>query len=213
MVDLGKVFILGDSYSTFENCIPEGYVPWYFNDIKNDTDVNNVNQTWWKQLLDSTNSDLVRNCSWSGTTICNTGYGGDCSKISFIARFEKLLSEGFFEKNKIDTFFVFGGTNDCWANAPIGELMYSDWSRDDLFSVLPGACYLMHILKTKLPQTRIIFIINTDLKQAVSDGIKTACDKYGMEKIVLADIEKQSGHPNKAGMTGIKDQILKYLNN
>ena len=77
MVDLGKVFILGDSYSTFEGHIPEGYATWYYKDIRNDTDVEKAEQTWWKKVLDNTKSELVLNCSYSGTTICHTGYSGD----------------------------------------------------------------------------------------------------------------------------------------
>lgn len=120
---LGNVFILGDSYSTFEGFIPEGYDIYYNtegpNYIRNnpdmklgDNDVNDVEQTWWYTIANE-NGTLLRNCSWSGTTICNTGYGGaDFSEISFIARFEKLLKNGYFEENHVDTIFLFGGTND-----------------------------------------------------------------------------------------------------
>lgn len=208
---LGKVFILGDSYSTFEKCVPEGYAIWYQKDIVNDTDVNSVEQTWWKQLINSTDSEILLNCSWSGTTICHTGYSGDCSDISFIARFDRLAEEGYFEKNNVDTLLVFGGTNDNWANSPIGEPMYSDWKKEDLFSFLPAMGYLTQRLKDVLPETRIIFIINSDLKKEITEGIKTACQKKGIEAIELKNIEKQSGHPNKAGMTQIKEQIMEYL--
>ena len=89
--------------------------------------------------------------------------------------------------------------------------MYSDWKKEDLFSFLPAMGYLTQRLKDVLPQTRIIFIINSDLKKEITEGIKTACQKKGIEAIELKNIEKQSGHPNKAGMTQIKEQIMEYL--
>lgn len=181
MIDLGNVFILGDSYSTIEGGIPEGYDSWYFRETKNDTDVCRVEQTWWKQLLDETESKLLKNCSWSGTTVCYTGYGGaDFSEISFLGRFLALVEQGYFKENRTDTVFVFGGTNDSWANAPVGDLRFSD-------------C--------------------TELKPEIADGFKEACAKIGAELIELRDIEKQSGHPNVAGMRQIKEQILAFLEN
>lgn len=211
MINLGKVLILGDSYSTFEGYIPDGYDSWYYKDIKQDTDVNRVEQTWWKMLLESTRSELALNCSWSGTPICHSGYGGDWSSSSFITRFDQLVQDGFFMDRKIDTVFLFGGTNDSWANSPIGELLFSDWTREDLFSVLPAFCYLLNRMKQFLPHARIICIINTELKQEITDGFKVVCDKFGVESIKLQDIEKCSGHPNKVGMRQIYEQVLGYL--
>ncbi|MBQ8588463.1 MAG: hypothetical protein IJ454_03635, partial [Clostridia bacterium] len=83
---LGNVFILGDSYSTFQGYIPEGYAHYYGEEGPNylesnpemkltANDVCDVAHTWWYDLVKE-NGTLLRNCSWSGTTICNTGYHG-----------------------------------------------------------------------------------------------------------------------------------------
>ena len=99
---LGNIFILGDSYSTFKGYLPENHVtyytpegPWYLREHlelePDEKDVFQVEQTWWYNLAKE-NGILLKNSSFSGTTICNTGYNGyDNSKISFIARIEKLL--------------------------------------------------------------------------------------------------------------------------
>lgn len=47
MLRLGKIYILGDSYSTFEGCIPEGNASWYFRAPSDNTDVTDKKQTWW----------------------------------------------------------------------------------------------------------------------------------------------------------------------
>lgn len=219
---LGNVFILGDSYSTFHKYIPESYS--YYYDEKgpaylklnpemelNDNDVCNVNQTWWYDLVKE-NGTLLRNCSWSGTTICNTGYDGkDNSEISFIARFEKLLKEGYFKENRVDTFFLFGGTNDSFANAPFGNKICSGWSLADLYDVFPAFSYLIHIITLNLPQTKIYCILNTELKNEISTFYKFVCEKNNVEVIELHNIEKVEGHPTVKGMMEIKGQILEHM--
>lgn len=219
-MNLGNIFILGDSYSTFEGHIPEGFIPYYekvgphYKIHKGELDsgdVFNVEETWWYNFCKEC-GNLVQNCSWSGTTICNTGYNGDdYSKISFTARFEKLAKEGFFEKNKIDTFFLFGGTNDSWANSPIGELKFEDITEEDLKSALPAFGYLMELFKKYLKDTKIYCIINSELKCEITDAYKIACKKYGIDVIQLSDIDKQHGHPTILGMRQIKDQIISFI--
>ena len=62
MKNLGNVFILGDSYSTFKGYIPDEYHAYYSSEGRKETDVNAVSQTWWKMLLDETKANLVLNC-------------------------------------------------------------------------------------------------------------------------------------------------------
>ena len=211
-MNLGNVMIFGDSYSTFEGYIPENYAIYYSKDADY-TDVHSVEDTWWYRLITETDSILITNDSWSGSTICHTGYNNsDCSKTSsFIYRLNKYISEGFFEKNKVDTVFVFGGTNDSWAGVPIGELKYSDWKDEELFSFLPAISFLLNKLKETLPETRIACLINTELSSAIANGIADACEHYGTEYIKFSKIDKTNGHPTVKGMEQIKDEILKAL--
>lgn len=211
MVKLGNLLILGDSYSTFEGYIPDLFEAYYSESAASETGVDGVEQTWWMRLIRATESRLLLNSSWSGTTVCNTGYCGDCSGNSFITRFDQLAEGGFFRENPVDTILIFGGTNDSWAYAPIGELQYHGWQKEDLYFFLPAICYLLHRVKTVLPKARVICVVNTEMKDAIADGIKTACEKFGAESVALHDIEKQSGHPNQTGMAQICDQILQHL--
>ena len=91
-------------------------------------------------MVTESNLNLILNNSWSGSTICYTGYDNtDCSNSSsFIYRLQKLIDQGFFDKNNIDTVFVFGGTNDNYADAPIGTMKYENWENNDLYSVMPA---------------------------------------------------------------------------
>ncbi|MBO4468239.1 MAG: hypothetical protein J5766_02950, partial [Clostridia bacterium] len=58
---LGKTLILGDSYSTFEGAIPEGYHTWYFKGEHDNTDVCRVEQTWWNIVFSSKENTLIHN--------------------------------------------------------------------------------------------------------------------------------------------------------
>ena len=212
-MNLKNVLIFGDSYSTFSGYIPHGY-DCYYSAEEYGTGVCLVEQTWWHQLIKETDSNLILNDSWSGSTICHTGYeNSDCSKTSsFVCRLDKYISEGFFEKNRIDTVFVFGGTNDSWAGSPIGELKFSDWNESDLFSFLPAICCFFDKLKRVLTDNaRIVCIVNSDLNPQVTNGMITACKHFGVECIKLENIDKFDGHPTVKGMSEIKSTVIENL--
>lgn len=212
MINLGNVFIFGDSYSTFKDCIPNGYATYYSDEETDKTDVRAKEQTWWHQLIENTNSVLVQNNSFSGTTICNTRYDNEfCPETSFVGRLENLISKGFFKENPIDTMLVFGGTNDSWANSPIGELCFEEQSDEMIKSVLPAFCRFLSDVKKVLPSVKPIVIINTELKKEITDGLKAACEHYGVDYLQLENISKQNGHPDIAGMNRIFTQIYSFL--
>ena len=88
---INNLVIFGDSYSTHKDHIPSGYAHYYCDGGRSPEEpVTNmtVDKTWWYQLIENTGATLVRNDSWSGSTIGYTGYSGDCSKTSsFICRY------------------------------------------------------------------------------------------------------------------------------
>ena len=208
-----NTIIIGDSYSTFEKFVPDGYGVYYFEKGRPETDVTKVGQTWWHQVITEANLNLILNNSWSGSTICYTGYNNtDCSKSSsFIYRLHTLIAQGFFEKNNIDTVFVFGGTNDSWADAPLGAMKYENWENNDLYSVLPAIGYFFKILRDKLPKADIYCLINTELKSEISYGMRQACKMYGVTAILFDNIDKIGRHPTIKGMQDIKNTVINVL--
>ena len=157
--------------------------------------------------------ELILNDSWSGSTIGYTGYyNRDCSKSSsFIYRLKQLTENGFFINNQIDTVFVFGGTNDSWSNAPLGEIKYGNWEEKDLFYVLPAICCFLKLLKETVPQAKIYCLMNTDIKPEIVDCMGNACEKYGIIPVAFEKIDKMCGHPTIQGMKDIKDGVLNTL--
>lgn len=209
-----RAVIFGDSYSTFAGYIPEGYATWYSTREMPETDVTRVEETWWYPLCADLGIELVLNDSWSGSTLGHTGYSGDCSKTSsFIFRLERLIENGFFEKETVDTVFVFGCTNDSWANAPLGEIMLDNHKHEDLFSVCPAIGYFAKRLREVLPEANIIFMINTELKPEIGEAIKVSCAHNGEYALELHDIDKRCGHPSVKGMEQIKEQLKEFIEN
>lgn len=209
-VRLGNIMILGDSYSTFEGWIPEGYVSWYYPEAEY-TNVKRAEETWWSILAKRCNSEILLNCSYSGTTVCHTGYGGDCSSTSFLTRFNTLVSQGFFENNRVDTLIILGGLNDLWSGAPIGEIMLDGVSEADAYSFLPAVFELLSTAKKTLPKAKIIFLVEQDLSDEMKQGIDEICSALEIPTVKLLGVTKHNAHPDKNGMESIATQIIDFL--
>ncbi len=210
MRGLGNVLILGDSYSTFEGFNPKENRVWYNQGGHERTDVTKVEETWWHLLFKDTESNLVLNESFSGATVCNTERP-IIPHTSFIYRLNNLIENKFFTENKIDTVFIFGGTNDSWIDSPIGKNKYEAWTKEDLEEVLPAFCYVVATIKKLLPNANVVAIVNTELKEEIAQGFQEAIEYFKITPIILKEISKLNGHPAVKGMSQIKDQILKAL--
>lgn len=209
MKNENNVFIMGDSYSTYKSYIPEGYAAYYSDEREENPVVRGVEKTWWKILATENELNIVLNDSFSGSTVCNTVRESLSLDTSFINRMDKYISEDFFDKNQIGTMFIFGGTNDSWIDAPIGNLKYSDQTEEDLKCVLPAFCYL--IGKAKEVVDNILVIINSELKDEITNGFIEACTKYGIRYLLLNGIDKENGHPTETGMKQICRQVTECL--
>ena len=203
---LPSVSILGDSYSTYEGFLqPDTNFVWYWKiPDKEHTDVSSVRETWWHKFISENGYRLCVNNSFSGATICNTGYNGDdYSDRSFMTRLKYLGSP--------DIIFVFGGTNDCWAKSPIGEYKYEGWTTEELYTFRPAMACLLEGLKDYYPNVKIYFLLNSDLTDEINESVKTVCQHYEIDYIELKEIDKMSGHPSVKGMEQIKEQIEKFM--
>lgn len=206
-----NMFIMGDSYSTYEGYIPDGYEPYYGDTMPKGWEIESVEDTWWRQVAGKCDYNILINDSWSGSTVCNSIRANDPYEYTFIRRIDKYIADGYFEKNKVDTFFIFGLTNDSWRDCPVGECKYEDLTDGDLNYALPALCYLISRIKSQANVKRIVAIINDELKPEITDGAIEICKHYQVECVMLHDIDKLNGHPNKRGMAQICEQIIKTL--
>jgi len=199
-----RISILGDSYSTFRNWIPKGNAV-YYPTPKSKNDVSSVEECWWHIVVKELGAKLEKNDSWSGSTICFTGYyGKDACRSSFVNRVN-LLGDP-------DLILICGGTNDSWANSPVGEYKWEKWNRTDLYSFRPAMAKMLAEIKTLYPGARVIFILNSGLKPAINDSVRKICSYYGVQCVDLKNIDKQSSHPSVKGMKEFARQVIEAIN-
>jgi hypothetical protein len=200
------VSILGDSYSTYEDFVtPATNELWYYaKNAAQKTDVKNVRQTWWHQVIKENGWRLAVNNSYSGATISYTGYdGNDYSPRSFNTRMDNL--------GQPDIIFIFGATNDSWAGSPIGDFKYEGIKKADLYEFRPALAHMLRWMTDRYVNTEIYFILNTELKDEINTSVKTICEHYGVPVITLTEVDKISGHPSVKGMRQIADQVNSFL--
>lgn len=210
--------IIGDSYSTYYGWIPSENSTWYAVDgidgnNSQTNDVNAVEDTWWHKLSKALKIGLIRNESWSGSSISYTNYGSVQKLKSFVGRAEHLDQNNVL-LSKPGLIIIMGGTNDAWSSAVCGDPMYSGWTDGDLEKFAPALCKLINDLIKWNPQATILNVVNTGFPADYNSAIETIAEHYGILNLFLSfsSSDKQNGHPNKSGMTKICNQIIAKLN-
>ena len=184
------ISILGDSYSTFKGYVlPDSNYVWYPQEKAENNDVQDVRQLWWHQLIREHGYRLCQNNSFSGATICHTGYN----------------SEDYSDRSYCTRLWYLGSPS------PIGDFQYSNWNRHDLFKFRPAMAYVLANLQNRYPGTEVYVIINDILSEDVTASMKIICDHYHVPYIQLHDIDKQWGHPSQKGMRQIAEQVAEAI--
>ena len=196
--------ILGDSYSTFKDHIPEGNRCYYPNPEKVD-DVLQVEQTWWHRLMTRNAMELLINDSYSGATVC-TDHG-----LPTISAYTERAKRAFSGNIQPEYIFVFGATNDSWTNKTVGQVQYGAWEEADLKRVLPAFCFVLDYITRNNPKSTVVTLLNTGLKPEIHEGMMVASEHYGVQTVCLQNIDKQNGHPSALGMQQIARQIEEAL--
>ena len=107
-----KISLLGDSITTFQGWIPSGYAVFYPKNYLND-----VEQTWWKQLINVTGMELVKNCAWSGSKIT----GNAASTTSAAAGCSDKRIADLADGDKVpDIIIILISINDFRDDTPLG---------------------------------------------------------------------------------------------
>lgn len=106
--------ILGDSLSTYEGWIPDGYVDFF----PGDGELTDISQTWWDILLKHTGLELCVNGSSAGSTCVGDSLSTDDPKYGCSDyRISDLCGGGTWP----DIIIVYMGANDLLTSVPIGD--------------------------------------------------------------------------------------------
>ena len=200
-----SISILGDSYSTFEGYVsPSTNEMWYYEESGDRTDVDDVSQTWWWLVAKQGGFRLCVNNSYSGSTIGYRGYdGNDYTERSFLSRMDNIGNP--------DIILIFGATNDSWAGEPVGEYKYEGWKKGDFYTFRPAMAYMLNHVTLRYPNVKVYFILNSELRDDITESCKTICQHYNVPCVTLHDIHKINGHPSKKGMEAIAKQVLEAM--
>jgi lysophospholipase L1-like esterase len=193
--------ILGDSYSTYR-----GYVSPETNDVWNYYDsigVTSVEQMWWHKLAETLGWTLEKNNSFSGSLVCNMNHADYFGPHSFLRRMDDLGNP--------DIILIFGGTNDMWDSAPMGEYVYYGWTEEELCSFRPALACLFDGLHERYPGIELVFMVDTALGEEFVQSVHTIADYYGVRCVDLVGIQKSWQHPSAEGMATIAKQMAEAL--
>lgn len=181
-----KVSIIGDSIDTFDETgyKIDGYAMYYPR-----LNVTNVNDTWWKKVLDTSGATLEINASYSGSRVTNTrsGYPDFYDRVSIIGN--------------PDIVFITLGTNDSRNSIPLGEYDF-ETAYASLNEATFRTAYIKGVkaLLASYPNTKIICIaqqMNPEYKNSIIHIAKM----LGVTFIDTSDYVGEDGvHPGLLGM-------------
>lgn len=203
--------VLGDSFSSFAGTVdPESNDIWHYENIG----VTSAEQMWWHKVATEMGWVLEKNNSFSGSLICNLDVSNYYGPHSYLRRMDNLGNP--------DVIFIFGGTNDLYNRAPLGDFVYSDWTEEQLCTFRPAVAYLLDAMKQQYPKAKLYFLVDMNLcindtsidnetRQAFLDSMHQIAAHYDVECIDLFDIHKSSWHPNEQGQNDIYRQVLETL--
>ena len=138
----------------------------------------------------------------TGTLVAKAGLN-ESDGLDFVSRLHLI--------ERADVAIIFGGTNDSWANSPLGEETFTDYSHKNLFNVMPALSFIIKRAKEILPEANIVFIVNDSLKPEIASTVISASEHFGTSYALLEGIDKTNGHPTVKGMKNIKDQLSAFI--
>ena len=221
-----KFSIMGDSYSTYKGWIDAGvdFGGGGYEYPQDKYDLTSVDDTWWKQFEKRTGVQLEQNNSISGTCMSYISLNGSgtTKTVSFANRVTKM--------RPADLFIIEGGTNDfsggrtTYTKATdesingkkiVGDYMWDGFLPDmpEYRFVRPTVAYLIYYLQFKYPGCTIVFMANNSIPQEGKESFRVICEHYGALYYEMHDVAKTNGHPVKAGMATIAEQLTDALVN
>lgn len=140
------VSILGDSISTYTGMNPKGYSV-YFDEYGSAANgLKSVSDTWWSQVLDAMDADILVNDSFSGSLVSGLRFPAACCA----RRTGNLAWEGADP----DLILVYIGINDFGYCAPVRPS--SSIQIDDRRFFLPAYTAMLHNLRVNYPNATIV---------------------------------------------------------
>lgn len=224
--------ILGDSISTYLDYIPSENRSRY-----PEGDVDSVDKTYWKKIIDTLGMKLGINESWAGSMVSwdGTTESNDIGKNKYIASTTRISHLG--NNGTPDIILIFAGTNDIGHDVEIGEVSDINYEQD--ITNLPvstfSEAYMTMIMRVQYhyPDSKILVLTpgfakytsytsyTPDRLNQYINKIIEVCEimgvdiidtrKIGFNMYNIDDLTIDGLHPNAKGMELLSDSILKKM--
>lgn len=221
----GKYFsVVGDSISTLLGYIPEGYALYYDENNKKAAGIEDMSDTWWGQIITRLGGRLLKNNSWSGSTVSYHAEftPGSCACLD--SRMS-LLGDGDI---KPDVIMIYMGVNDWASGTPIFpaegqpenesfsgayrimlDLIKGHYPEAEIWCISPAVSVLRGAADWEFP-----YCMGGRHLDEYVEAIKNAAEE---KNCVFVDANKNEIkvvaldgiHPDKNGMKTLADTILK----
>lgn len=203
------VAVYGDSISTFEGYLPEGFAYYY---PQTTLDVKTVGDTWWYKLYQNNSLNIVINNSISGTGVLNaggmSGYQGLSQK-----RIDLLIND-FVPVNMV---IIYLGINDCKIGTDtltfkrnykeMIKMMYDTLGDVDIIVCTLGAATFSYnnCYDLRIEYNSAIRELSNELNFYLAEIDKVITDEN--KDIYMANML----HPNKMGMDAIYNEVMNSI--
>ena len=194
------ISILGDSISTFEPFIPSGFASFYPYPT---ADVNDVNMTWWMQVINKVGGRLFVNNSYSGTCVADLSSNAtkNIGRINY-----NLIGNKY-----ADVLIIYMGSNDC-ASGSINEATFKAGYKQMLDNI-KKVCPNQEIILMTLTSTSFY---SATKQKAFNNIIREYASSYKLrlvdvENTSLDDHKVDSAHPDYSGMKILADAVINEL--
>lgn len=144
-----KLGIVGDSISTYEGWVPDGYDVYY----SNGEILPSVENTYWKIAINELGM-VVGNCSWSGSFVSGDSTSTSNANIgTSTKRINDLSADGI----NPDIVLVYMGTNDFLFGKDKGEFnMSSDYVDGNISTFMNAYALLLTKIRKAYPNCKIL---------------------------------------------------------
>lgn len=224
--------ILGDSISTYSGYIPDNNRSRY-----PEGDVDSVDKTYWKKIIDTLGMKLGVNESWAGSLVSwdGTTENNDIGENKHIASTTRISHLG--DNGTPDIILIFAGTNDIGHEVEIGEINNLTYAEDvsNLSVSTFSESYTAMIMRIQYyyPKSKILVLTpcfakytsytyyTPDRLNQYINKIIEICEIMGVDVIDtrktgfnmynINDLTIDGLHPNAKGMELLSDSILKKM--
>lgn len=198
-----SLYVIGDSYSTFDVEGTHSNKFYYPFNKTDDNDVSSLEDTWREKLAKKAGLSVIGVDAYSGSSITDRP---EDDKPSMVERIEAAPIKN------ASIIILMGGLNDAWQNVEIGS---TDQSSEDDTKFVPALRHSLRMLKTNNPNSKLIYslIVYDNDMTVYEDAARTVCEEECVTFVPIygREISCKGWHPTVAGMEAIANKLLPHV--